>query len=1023
MSNRDSIISAHEQLLMAIQNESRRFQEYYVWLEKAMPPLFFEEVSQNKIMLIAHNLMGFHLQDYFSTIHLKNAAIALCPDTPDADLRILSHYAMYGIKNYQCYISRGPPPAPAQTQGLTGNLRIAILYLTEAVETVENPFPLEDRDKLRELVKEKIPEITDSEFNHLLKGINNRFLRSLSLERVVLALQMFWRAKTRDNCQYEVRYNEDWESNGAPSMQIVLAWRNTPKNNFLYKLARTIHRHGLMMRRVNATYIDPYSRQNILIMSLALHGSNGQAVWDVAEIPDFLRELATVKYFSKEDLIEKQLVAPGTITGNTGNLLRAMKFFIHQALVHVDPNLYTVENVEEGLCRHPELTLQILEAFKYRFDPDYRDPEKYEKSRTNFLSDLSKIDTGQEELDIRRKNILRMGLSFVTHTLKTNFYRLNYTAMSFRLDPHYLDDIPFERGKKFPEMPFGIFYIFGMNFFGFHIRFKELARGGLRTVLPQQLEHLFQERNNVFTECYNLALTQQFKNKDIPEGGAKGIIFLRPTDKIASEATILRNELLSSKILPEEIEKKIAIFKEEQTIEYLYQAQRAYIEALLSLVDCDSSGKLRARYIIDYWEKPEYLYLGPDENMRDEMIQWIADYSKAIGYKPGTAFITSKPRAGINHKEYGVTSLGMTVYLDTLLRHIHIDPTKDTFTVKMSGGPDGDVAGNQIQYLAKYYPKTAKILTLTDVSGSIFDPEGLDFDELDNLFRQGKPIRSYPPAKLHRGGFLVDKFSKRSAAAFAQQNLCWRKTDKKLEEEWISGFEMNHLLRHNVNQTVADVFIPAGGRPRTLNERNFTEFLDPRGKPTAQVIIEGANLYITPRARQLLEKLGVLIVKDSSANKTGVICSSFEVLCGLTLGDELFRQNKDQLVKEILERLQKYARDEAQTLLKAHAKTGEPLTEISDKISQAINAYTYQILNFLDSVPLPEDPQSPLIQTFFDYCLPTLKEKYHVELMREIPEHHKKAIIACHLAAGLVYRRGVDWVPSIVDILPALIQK
>ena len=49
MPDRDLIVSSHEQLLMAIQNESRKFQEYYVWLEKAMPPLFFEEVSQDNI--------------------------------------------------------------------------------------------------------------------------------------------------------------------------------------------------------------------------------------------------------------------------------------------------------------------------------------------------------------------------------------------------------------------------------------------------------------------------------------------------------------------------------------------------------------------------------------------------------------------------------------------------------------------------------------------------------------------------------------------------------------------------------------------------------------------------------------------------------------------------------------------------------------------------------------------------------------------------------------------------------------
>ena len=127
-------------------------------------------------------------------------------------------------------------------------------------------------------------------------------------------------------------------------------------------------------------------------------------------------------------------------------------------------------------------------------------------------------------------------MNFVHYTFKTNFYRLNYTALSFRVDPKYLDEIPFDRAKKFPELPYAIFYIKGMHFFGFHIRFKDFARGGLRTVYPEQAEHIIQERNNVFTECYNLAYTQHKKNKDIPEAGAKGVIFLQPFDRLESEA-------------------------------------------------------------------------------------------------------------------------------------------------------------------------------------------------------------------------------------------------------------------------------------------------------------------------------------------------------------------------------------------------------------------------------------------------------------------------------------------------------
>lgn len=1011
--------SADKELTQAIERESLKFQNYYLWLEKAMPPLFFEEVSKENIMLIAHNLMGFEQQQYETTIHLKNVALALCLDSADADLRILKDYAFYGIRHYQAFVSKTPPPFP----GITANLRIATIYFTEAIECVEKPFPEESKEELRALAKNRNPQLTDEEFDKLLYGINTRFLRAHSIQRLILALDMFFRAQTRDNCQFEVRYNETWEEKDLASMQIVLAWRNTPKHNFLYRLARTIHRHGLIMKRVNATYIDPYGKESILIMSLDLHGANGKAAWDAADITDFLRELVTVKYFASFDVIDQNLVSKGVISGNMGNFLRSMVTFIHQALVHLDVNLYTPENIEEAFCRHPELTANLCEAFNLKFNPDFHNLDEYAKKREQFLTDVGKLDTGQEENDIRRKTILRQGMNFIHHLLKTNAFRMNLTAHSFRLDPRYLDEIPFERAKTFPVLPYAIFYIKGMHFFGFHIRFKDLARGGLRTVYPEHPEQIVHERNNVFTECYNLALTQHMKNKDIPEGGSKGIIFLNPMERRDSESLVLQKEMEAVHVAPEIIEKKILSFRKEQRFEYLYQAQRSFIEGLLTIINCDPDGTIRARHIVDYWNRPEYIYLGPDENMHDEMISWIANFSKKYHYKPGGAFISGKPKLGINHKEYGVTSLGVNVYMETLLKYVGIDPHKQPFTIKMSGGPDGDVAGNQICNLYRYYPDTAKLLALIDVSGTIFDPKGLDLATLSDLFKQAKPLKYYPPEKLSEGGFLLDKNAKRSPTALAQQTLCWRKQNGKLVEDWLTGSDMNYILRNNVHQTKADIFIPAGGRPRTLNETNIKEFLDETGKPTSRCIVEGANLYLTPKARRMLEKLGVLIIKDSSANKTGVICSSFEVLCGLALSDEQFLQHKETLVKEILERLKQCAANEAHLLLRTHKDTNDFLTDISDQISENINQFTYQLLDFLDRAPWDPDPRHPLTHCYLNYCLPTLRNQFQHAMLHEIPDHHKKAIVACQIASQAVYKNGLDWHPTIVDVLPVLLKE
>lgn len=1014
----DKILPAPSALAQALQQETEKFQEYYLWLEESMPAVFFEEVSQDSLLLITHSLMGFHLQDYFSTINLKSKVIVLSLDTPDADLRALHGYAGYGIKNYQAYVSK--TPAPFLSIALP--LRIATIDFTEMTETANKPYPQELKSQAQKIVKHYQPEIADDSFEHLINKMSSRFLLSLSPERMASALMMLFHAQTRDDCQYEVTYEEGWDNKEEiSSMNIVLAWRNTPKYHFLYRLARVINAHGLVMHRVNATYTDPYSPQSVLVMVLSLHGSNGKAVWDVADIPDFLRELATVKYFNTLDNIDACLVSKKILSGNMGNLLRAMINFIHQALVHIDINLYTVDNIEEALCRHPELTAQLCQAFKFKFDPNEWNLEKFAETKKIFLEELQLLDTGQEENDIRRKNVLRMGMSFITHTLKTNFYRLNYTALSFRLDSKYLENIPFMRMQKFPELPYAIFFIRGMHFFGFHIRFTDLARGGLRTVYPEQLEQMLTERNNVFTECYNLAWTQHKKNKDIPEGGSKGIIFLKPFSQIDSESEILRKELEWSKMNSDKIEERIATFRSEQKLEYLYQAQRAFVESLLTIVNCDPDGKIRAKYVVDYWRRPEYLYLGPDENMHDATIQWIANYSKKHHYKPGVSFISSKPIIGINHKEYGVTSLGVNVYMCRVLEYLGIHPEKDVFTVKLSGGPDGDVAGNQLLNLYHYYPNTARVIALVDKTGTIYDEKGLDLGIIKDLFYQVKGIRFYPPEKLSEGGFLVDKEAKRYLTAYFQETLSWKKTNGKVVQEWLSGSDTNHLLRYTVHQAKTDVFIPSGGRPRSLNETNINEFLDELGKPTSRVIIEGANLYLTSSARRFLEERGVLIIKDSSANKGGVTCSSFEVLCGLALDEKTFVANKSVLVNEILERVKEYAENEADLLLHTHRQTGEFLTSISDKVSNKINHYTYQLLDYLEHIPLPSDPRDPLIRCFLNYCLPTLRNKFSENLIKEIPEHHKKAIISRYLAAHMVYKKGVNWSPSIVDILPLIL--
>lgn len=69
------------------------------------------------------------------------------------------------------------------------------------------------------------------------------------------------------------------------------------------------------------------------------------------------------------------------------------------------------------------------------------------------------------------------------HVLKTNFYQPTKVALSFRLAPDFLPDV------EYPKKPFGMFFVIGNEFRGFHIRFRDVARGGIRIVRSRNREN------------------------------------------------------------------------------------------------------------------------------------------------------------------------------------------------------------------------------------------------------------------------------------------------------------------------------------------------------------------------------------------------------------------------------------------------------------------------------------------------------------------------------------------------------
>ncbi len=104
-------------------------------------------------------------------------------------------------------------------------------------------------------------------------------------------------------------------------------------------------------------------------------------------------------------------------------------------------------------------------------------------------------------------------MTFNESVQRTNFYRRDIVALSFRLNPALFLD------KLYTDVPHGVYMVIMAEARGFHLRFADVARGGIRMVKSASAAAYTNNVAGIFEECYSLAHTQQRKNKDLPEGG------------------------------------------------------------------------------------------------------------------------------------------------------------------------------------------------------------------------------------------------------------------------------------------------------------------------------------------------------------------------------------------------------------------------------------------------------------------------------------------------------------------------
>lgn len=229
--------------------------------------------------------------------------------------------------------------------------------------------------------------------------------------------------------------------------------------------------------------------------------------------------------------------------------------------------------------------------------------------------------------------------------------------------------------------------------------------------------------------------------------------------------------------------------------------------------------KLKKQYIQSFARMikmftPKYYIAGPDINTGKKEMQWFVEetgnWRSATG-KPANfcmkIFGKSGEKCGIPH-EFGSTGFGVAQATKVAANFKGLDIRGAT--VAIAGF--GNVGSFTFKYLQEI---GAKIIAVSDITGAVFNKNGLNFDKMIKLKEKGEKM-----------------------------NL------------------------NDIYELSVDILIPAAV-PDVINERNVE-------KVKAKIIVEAANIPIQEKYEEILHKKGILVVPDIIANAGGVISSFAE---------------------------------------------------------------------------------------------------------------------------------------------------
>lgn len=207
----------------------------------------------------------------------------------------------------------------------------------------------------------------------------------------------------------------------------------------------------------------------------------------------------------------------------------------------------------------------------------------------------------------------------------------------------------------------------------------------------------------------------------------------------------------------------------------------------------------------------------PDLGTNSQTMAWIMDeYSVLNGYTPG--IVTGKPvELGGSEGRGEAPGRGAAIVSRLAAEDLEIGGGSPTVIVQGYGQVGSSAA-------RKFVEDGATVVAVSDVTGGLYNPNGLNIQEVDRVLGEGGKLAEVP------GGDTVSN---------------------------------DELLRLD-----ADVLVPAAieGVITTSNA----------GEIKAKLVVEGANQPTTLGADEILVDRGVTVVPDILANAGGVIVSYFE---------------------------------------------------------------------------------------------------------------------------------------------------